>query len=208
VKGFVSCTFMSRNMLVRAVSAFVFFWAFLILGTVASFYLLPDGALLAHNSIWGWDVSSVWMECILIFILNSAINALLMGCNQLSVPYRKPWLAVGYIAMFMQFAQSAITIGTWSFSMQAYYVPDLATRLLGSLDMAHRAMIWELTGMILIVSSTARSIVTIDENGEDVYARALKMFGLTTQDKIALGVGILLLAIAATIEALAVVNAW
>ncbi len=51
------------------------------------------------------------------------------------------------------FVQNAITLGTWSFTIDSV-APDLAGRLLRQFDLAHRSGFWEMSGLLLIACAS------------------------------------------------------
>ena len=62
------------------------------------------------------------------------------------------YLSVSYLALLTMFSINGVVLGTWFFSMAGEAVP-LFERIAGSLDLVHRAGLWEMMGQLLIAWS-------------------------------------------------------
>jgi len=205
VKRILCKTIMSEKTHLRVPSAVCLYLVCFYAVMVVSYYLLPDGLLISRNNLIQWTASSsVLVEGALLLGMNASIAAVIILFNQWGLPRKKAWIALGYLALFSQLTMAAITYGTYSFTMAKYYVSGLGERILRTFDIVHRAGLVEIIGMIIMVAATARMAVTMDD-GNERFAGAFKTFQMTGYDKLSFVLGFAMLAVAAIIEAIAIV---
>lgn len=112
------------------------------------------------------------------------------------------YLSLGYLAFFTMICVNAITLGTWSFSVETPAMP-LIDRIVRTFDLFHRAGLWEMTGQLFITCSLAH-IGIILTSGKITKTKKLKDIILTKSEISVAVAGILLMAIGAVIESVSI----
>ncbi len=144
----IKMLFSDERLSVRLAIAFIVFFALFFIATIASYALLPDGALTAKNSLSDFDLSNdIGTSAVQIFSWN-LLSVLVMGLASLFAFANRngTYLSYGYLGLGVQFIINAITLGTWSFTATAMAAPGLSARLFRAVDIFHRAGPWEMQG--------------------------------------------------------------
>ncbi len=197
----IKLLFSDRRISVRMVVAFIIFFALFFVATIVSYVLLPDGALIAKNSLSNINLSNdIVTSAVQIFSWNF-LGLLVMALASLFAFANRngSYLSYGYVGLGVQFLLNAITLGTWSFTATAMAAPALGARLLRAVDILHRAGPWEMAGQLLIVCALSR-ISIIRTCGKDIERRPFKSIRLTKAEISGIVMGLLFMAGAALIE--------
>lgn len=159
---------------VRIILAFVLYFTFFFTLAVLSYYLLPEEFLMGKNSLTDFETSTnLFTSTLQIFSFNLLSVVFIVIGNLFAFSNRNNgFIPYGYLALGLQFAINAITLGTWSFTVESI-APDLPGRLLRMFDIAHRAGLWEMMGQVLVMCATAR-IAIVKTNGKKVVNTSLK----------------------------------
>lgn len=159
---------------VRIILAVVLYFTFFFTLTVLSYYLLPEEFLMNKNSLTDFETSTnLFTSTVQIFSFNLLSVVFIVIGNLFAFFNRNNgFIPCGYLALGLQFATNAITLGTWSFTV-ASIAPDLPGRLLRMFDLAHRGGLWEMMGQVLVMCATAR-IAIVKTNGKEVINTPIK----------------------------------
>lgn len=182
--------------IMRTISFFVL-WFFIV--SIISYFILPEGILRSTNE--AKDIaehSTFWVLAMAIFIRNiiPAIG-LCIGCL-VAIQIKNVNYPFAYLGLFTMFSINGVTLGTWSFSQATSAAPPLWDRIVGSFDLIHRAGLWEMIGLCLLVAALSNAAIIRIIDGKAVVTP--KNFKLTKADFICLICGILLMIIAAIVE--------
>lgn len=173
---------------------------------IFSYYFLPEallrgktgatfemtGNLLSHTlQIFRWNLLSV--GCLLIGSLFSK-----------KTKKEKHYFSTGYTVFFVLIAINAITLGTWSFSVESVAVP-LTKRIIGLFQVNKNAGLIEMFGQLLILCSLA-NISLVRVCGKEIQTRKFSAIKLTTSEKIGTLLGLLLIFVGALIESHTILN--
>lgn len=180
----------------RTVSFFVL-WFFVV--SIISYFALPEGILRSSNEAKDIaEQASFWPLAMSILIRNMfPALGLCIGCL-VSIQIKKVNYPFAYLGLFTMFSINGVTLGTWSFSQAASAAPPLWDRMVRSFDLIHRAGLWEMTGLCLMVAALSNAAIIQIIDGKAVANP--KNFKLTKADWLCLACGILLLVIAAMVE--------
>lgn len=169
-----------------------------------SHWLLPEGLLRGWNPLQQWEESPrPWVLAAQLFAFN-LISVVVIAATSLFAGKRsgeRTYLSVAYSVLAVFLALNAVTLGTWSFSSApAGGVPGLGGRLLGLLDLTHRAATWEMAGQVLITCALA-GISVVRTSGRETTTRPLRQVRLTRAEVVAVVVGLVLMVTGAVVEA-------
>ncbi len=197
----IKLLFSDRRISVRLAVAFIIFFALFFVATIVSYVLLPDGALIAKNSLSNIHLSNDIVTSAVQILSWNFLGVLVMALASLFAFANRngSYLSYGYVGLGVQFLINAITLGTWSFTATAMAAPALGARLFRAVDIFHRAGPWEMTGQLLIVCALAR-IPIIRTCGKAVEHRPLKSVRLTKAEIAGIAVGLLFMVNGALIE--------
>lgn len=182
---------------------------------IVSYLLLPEGALRGRQPLQGWQESpEPALLAVQIFCFN-LVSVLLIALASLFArarPGRSGYLSVGYLVFFVLVGVNGVVLGTWSFSSAGAPVP-LPERLLGTFDLVHRAGLWEMAGQLLISCALAHSwlVRTVSaprsarqRTDRQTTTRRLREIRPPRAERLAVGAGLLLMALGAVIESHAI----
>jgi len=192
-----------KRILCLTVITFVLFFCV----TILSYYILPKGLLKGKTSDSTWFASdNSIILAVQIFAWNSisvivVIFASLFGKKK---ECENNYLSLGYLVFILLIIMNAVTLGTWSFSVETEAIP-LMDRMIGIFDIVHRAGIVEMLGQLFITCSLAGTGIVLT-NGKNTYIKKLKEVHLYKHEIIALVMGIIIMMIAAIIESGAINN--
>jgi len=169
--------------------------------TIISYYLLPEGLLKNKNPLTSWETSnSILISSMQIFLYNMLSIIVIISGSMLG--YKKEneqnYLSFGYAAFFAMICVNAITLGTWSFSVESPAIP-LIDRIVRMCDLFHRAGFWEMTGQLFITCSLAK-IAIVQTCGKSTKTKKFRDIILTKSEVAVLVAGILLMVMGAVIE--------
>ncbi len=172
---------------------------------IFSYFFLPEGLLRNKNPLQGWDPSDNVLKLSLQIFLYNLLSVLVILMASLFASKRADeadYLSAGYMAFFTLVCINAVTLGTWSFSVESEAVP-LIERIIGSFDLAHRAGLWEMAGQLLITCAIAH-IATVLSSGRDTVKRKISEIRLDNSEKVAILIGIVFMLIGAVVEGFAI----
>ncbi len=176
---------------------------------IISYYLLPQGFLLGKNSTLDWESSSnILISTMQIFAFNMMAAILVITTSIFPFPRKNPIMSSGCYVIILLFIINGITLGTWSFTSQvalSMEAPSLATRLLRTFDIFHKAGLWEMLGLIFIAGATAKIAVT-EVEGKEVFSKSFKKCKFTKKVIIYIVIGLCLMLTGALIESNAIIS--
>ncbi len=195
----------SENLKERIIWTFVIFFVIFFGVVILSYYFLPEGLLRNKNPMQNWDHSGGVLELSLrIFLYNLLSVFVILPASLFATkkPNEKNYISAGYTAFFTLVCINAVVLGTWSFSVESQAVP-LVARIIGSFDLAHRAGLWEMAGQLLICCAVAH-IAIVKSSGRDTLKRNIRDIRLTSMEKLAFLIGLILMMIGAVVEGFAI----
>lgn len=185
-----------RIIALTIIFVFVFFGV-----TILSYYLLPEGFLLNKNNLTNFDTSTSIILCTLqIFAWNmiSVVAVFIGSLFSKKNTEKQKYLSLSYYVFIVMVSFAAITLGTWSFSVNTEFVP-LLERIISMFNITERAGLVELYGMLLVTCSLAnKSLVMSIKN--KTTTKKIKDIKWNKKEIICTVCGILLMLIAAFIE--------
>jgi hypothetical protein len=190
-----------ENVLVRAISLWLLCFALLTVAWFVSYYFLPIGILRGVFPSANLPLGNTFFSVFLTIVLFNLIVAcgFTIVANLLSVKS----FPLGYFYPLIQIILYGIFLGTDSFGISH------GNRLFPSLTVFNGAGPYELTTYILIAAATAKISVynqTGWMGGSFLRNRKLSEIKLSHSETFAIALGILLLFIAAIIEALGILQ--
>jgi len=173
----------SENVYLRIATTYILFMVVFFSITTISYFFLPEGLLRSKNPAQNWDTSNnLLISTLQFFLFNQLSVAMILIGNTFSSRKNSEqnYFPIGYLAFFTQLSINAVTLGTWSFSIVTEAVP-LLDRIIGTFDLLHRGGLWEMSGQLLILCSTAKiSIIMTD--GKKTSVRSWKEVSLSKQE--------------------------
>ena len=182
-----------------------FFIAWFFIAAIISYFTLPDGILRSSNEAKDVSEQSSFLAFVFSIVIRNLIPAigLCIGCLA-AIRIRNCNYPFAYLGLFTMFTINGVTLGTWSFSVTHEAVPGLFPRLLRTFDLLHRAGLWEMVGMCLLVAALTNAAIVQISDGKPVIDA--KNFKLTKSEILCLVCGFLLLVVAAVVESNAVIT--
>lgn len=173
--------------------------------TVLSYYFLPTGFLMGKNGLLDFQTADNLFLCALqIFLYNMlSVAFIILGSGfarkkEGETAYR----SYGQVGFFVFVLLNAVTLGTWSFTVNTRSVP-LVARLLRTFDIVHNAGLLEMYGQLLITAGLATKYLVMTE-GKKTTARKFSEISMNRAERITLFCGFLLMAAGALVEARAI----
>ncbi len=195
----------SNSLKERVIFAFLLFLILFFGVLIISYLLLPEGLLKNKNPLQSWDTSSNTAVLTMQIFFYNMLSVLVIFLSSLFGQKKeqdKDYLSIGYTTFFGMICLNAIILGTWSFSVQSEAVP-LLNRITRTLDLAHRAGLWEMTGQLLITCSLAHISIVLT-NGKNTTTKKFRDIHLTWLEKLTLVMGFILMFIGAVVESIAI----
>lgn len=195
----------SNKLAVRLIWTYLAFWIVFLGVTIISYYFLPEGLLKNKNPLTSWETANnILMASMQIFFYNMLSIIVIFSGSLFGTRKEdeQDYLSLGYMAFFAMICINAITLGTWSFSVETPAMP-LIDRIVRIFDLFHRAGLWEMTGQLFITCSLAH-IGIILTSGKITKTKKLKDIILTKSEISVVVAGILLMAIGAVIESVSI----
>ena len=174
-------------------------------GMILSYFLLPEGLLKDKNPLQNWEPSSnIVILTMQIFFYNmlSVLTIAFASLFGKKKDKEQNYLSVGYAVFFTQMAINSIVYGTWSFSLGGEAIP-LLNRITRTVDLAHRAGLWEMTGQLLITCSLAH-ISTVLTSAKDTVTRKIRDIRLNKAEIAGILTGFALMLTGAVVESIAI----
>lgn len=195
----------SHNLKERMIySLFIFFVLFISI-TILSYYILPQGILKGKIPSSNVEVSNnLVISTLRIFAVN-LISVIFIFIGSLFNQKRngeKNYYSIAYNVFFMLISINAITLGTWSFSVETQ-APSLIDRLLGMFNIIKRAGLWEIIGQLFITCSISH-IGLLLTNDKETITRSIKSIKLSKSEIVCIILGFIFMLIGALVESIAI----
>lgn len=175
--------------------------------TIFSYFLLPDGFLLKKNNVTNFKTSENFIICaVQIFSYNMISIAVIIFGSLFAHKKEgeKGYKSYGCLGFFVFIILNAITLGTWSFTVNTNSVP-LMERIIRTFDIMQNAGLLEMYGQLLITSALMTKYLVMTE-GKNTTTRRLKDLKIETSEIITFICGLLLMFAGALIESNAIVS--
>lgn len=175
--------------------------------TILSYYLLPEGFLLKKNSIIDFKTSENLFVCAIQIFLYNMMSVIFIVLGSLFAQKKekeKCYKSYGYLGFFVFISLNAITLGTWSFTVNTNSVP-LVGRILRTFDIVHNAGLLEMYGQLLITSALATKYLVLTE-GKKTTTRKIRDLKIEKSEIITLICGFVFMLTGALVESNAIVR--
>lgn len=195
----------SDNLKERLIYSLSIFFVLFISITILSHYILPQGILKGKIPSSNVEISNNFMISALRIFAVNLISVIFIFIGSLFNQKRngeKNYYSIGYNVFFMLISINAITLGTWSFSVETQ-APSLIDRLLGMFNIIKRAGLWEIIGQLLITCSIAH-IGLVLTNGKETITRSMKSVKLSKSEIVCIILGFIFMLVGALVESIAI----
>ncbi len=175
--------------------------------TILSYYLLPDGFLLKKNSIADFKTSENSFICGIQIFMYNMLSIVFIVFGSLFAQKKegeKYYKTYGYLGFLVCISLDAITLGTWSFTVNENSVP-LMDRIIRTFDIIHNAGLLEMYGQLLITSAFATKYLVMME-GKKTTTRKITDLRIEKMEIITLICGFMLMLVGALVEGYAIVH--
>ena len=175
--------------------------------TILSYYLLPEGFLLNKNNGTNFNTSTNIIICTLQIFAWNMISVVAIFIGSLFSKKnndKQQYLSLSYLVFIILILLSAITLGTWSFSVNTESVP-LLERIISMFNITERAGLVELYGMLLITCSLANKSLVMSIKNKTI-TKKMKDIKWNKKEIICAICGMLLMLIAAFIESKSIIG--
>lgn len=175
--------------------------------TILSYFLLPDGFLLRKNSVSDFKTSENFLICAVQIFLYNMISIVVTIFGSLFAKKKegeKYYKSYGYLAFFVFISLNAITLGTWSFTVNTGRVP-LMGRIVRTFDIIHNAGLLEMYGQLLITSVVTTKYLVMTE-GKNTTTRKITELKIEKSEVVVLVLGFVLMFVGALVESNAIVR--
>lgn len=174
--------------------------------TILSYFFLPDGFLLKKNSVADFKTSENFIICAMQIFSYNMISIVVIILGSLFAHKKeggKVYKSYGYLGFFVFIILNAITLGTWSFTVNTNSV-SLLERILRTFDIIHNAGLLEMYGQLLITGALATKYLVMTE-GKNTTTRKFRELEIKKSEIIIFICGLLLMFAGALIESHAIV---
>ena len=204
--NFIKRKLKNDNLIVRIAFCTICFLGLFLAATILSYFLLPEGILIGKQSANFETSANIFYSSIQIFMWNMiSVTVIVIGSLFAQKKIEdKNYLSIGYTVFFVLIIINAVTLGTWSFSVQTEAVP-LMERIVGFFNIINNGGLLEMLGQLFIVTSLA-SISIILINAKKTTTKKLSDIKLNKFEKIGVLIGIALIYLGALIESVAIVS--
>lgn len=175
--------------------------------TILSYFLFHDGLLLKKNSVTDFTTSENVILCAMQIFSYNMLSVIVVIFGSLFAHKKegeKVFQSYGYLGFFALITLNAITLGTWSFTVNVNSVP-LMERIIRTFDIVHNAGLLEMYGQLLITSALATKYLVMTE-GKNTTTRRLSDLKIDKSEIIIFIGGLILMFIGALIESHAIVG--
>ena len=175
--------------------------------TILSYYFLPEGFLLNKNNGTNFNTSTNIIICTLQIFAWNMISVVAIFIGSLFSKKnndQQQYLSLSYFVFIVLILFSAITLGTWSFSLKTESVP-LLERIISMFNITERAGLVELYGMLLITCSLANKSLVMSIKNKTI-TKKMKDIKWNKKEIICAVCGMLLMLIAAFIESKSIIG--
>lgn len=175
--------------------------------TILSYFLLPEGFLLKKNSVTDFTTSKNFLVCAMQIFSYNMLSIVVVIFESLFARKKegeKCYKSYGCLGFFVFIILNAITLGTWSFTVNTNSVP-LMERIIRTFDIVHNAGLLEMYGQLLITGSLATKYLVMTE-GKNTTTRKIMDLKMKRSEIITLIGGLLLMFAGALIESHAILR--
>ena len=175
--------------------------------TILSHFLLPEGFLLKKNSVADFKTSENFLVCAMQIFSYNMLSILVVILGSLFARKRegeKCYKSYGCLGFFVFITLNAITLGTWSFTVNTNSVP-LMERILRTFDIMHNAGLLEMYGQLLITGALATKYLVMTE-GKNTTTRKIRDLRMERSEIITIIGGLLLMFAGALVESHAILR--
>ena len=175
--------------------------------TVFGYYFLPEGFLLKKNGVADFKTSENLFLCALQIFMYNMISVVFIILGSLVAQKKEGetcYKTYGYVGFFVFISLNAITLGTWSFTVNTNSVPLLG-RILRTFDIVHNAGLLEMYGQLLITSALATKYLIMTQ-GKKTTTRKITDIEMKKSEVFVLICGFLLMLVGAFVESNAIVG--
>lgn len=197
----------SDNLYERIITLTIIFFLVFFGITILSYYLLPDGFLLNKNNETNFDTSMNIIICTFqIFAWNmiSVVAVFISGLFSKKNDCKQKYLSLSYFTFIVLVSLAAVTLGTWSFTVNAKSVP-LFERIISMFNITERSGLVELYGILLITCAISNKSLIMTMKNKTI-TQNIKNIKWSKKEIICVVCGILLVLIAAFIESRAIIG--
>lgn len=197
----------SDNLSERIITLTIIFFLIFFGITILSYYLLPEGFLLNKNKKTNFDTSMNIIVCTFqIFAWNmlSVVAIFISSLFSKKNNDKQKYLSLSYFVFIVLVLLAAITLGTWSFTVNDESVP-LFERVISMFNVTERAGLIELYGQLLITCSVSNKYLVMTYKNKTT-TRNIRNVKWAKIEIICLIIGILFMLMGAFIESNAILS--
>ena len=168
---------------------------------------MPEGFLLKKNSVTDFTTSKNFLVCAMQIFSYNMLSIVVVIFESLFARKKegeKCYKSYGCLGFFVFIILNAITLGTWSFTVNTNSVP-LMERIIRTFDIVHNAGLLEMYGQLLITGSLATKYLVMTE-GKNTTTRKIMDLKMKRSEIITLIGGLLLMFAGALIESHAILR--
>lgn len=192
----------------RVLFLYIWFFVLLILATVISYFVFPEGFFrgkhpginkleLSSNLFSTWKMIFLYnMMPLMIIIISSLYTAKYKFTNQRFIP-------MGYFAFTSLTVLFGVYLGTWSFDISSE-APNLLYRIVSSFDITKHSGFLEFSSYLIGAAASYKISLWHCDSKKVLYRKPIKEIKLNNGEKILLLMSVVLLLLAALIEAAAI----
>ncbi|MGL6173525.1 MAG: hypothetical protein ACRC1P_02850 [Cellulosilyticaceae bacterium] len=203
----LKCKLHDQSIMTRMIwCTFIFLIVFFSV-TIISYFVLPQGFLLSKNRMADFETSNTFWICTMQIFGYNMMSILLILIGSLVAKKKaneECYISYGYIGFVIYITLNAITLGTWSFTVNTNSVP-LIGRLLRTFDIMHNAGLLEMYGQLLITCGLANKYLLLTD-GKNTITRSVRELKFCRSEAIVLVIGLLLMLIGAGIESWGIIS--
>lgn len=197
----------SDNLYERIITLTIIFLLVFFGATILSYYLLPEGFLLNKNNKTNFDTSINIIICAFQIFAWNMISVVAIFISSLFGKKhndKQKYLSLSYFVFIVLVSLAAITLGTWSFTVNSESVP-LFERVISMFNISKRAGLLELYSILLITCALANKSLIMTMKNKTI-TKNIKDVKWNKKEIICVVCGLLLMLIAAFIESRAIIG--
>lgn len=197
----------SENVVTRILTLTILFLVVFFSVTVLSYCCLPEGFLLRRTKLTDFETSENIVLCALQIFMYNMISVVVIIAGSLIAQKKegeKSYKTYGCVGFFVLISLNAITLGTWSFTVNTNVVPLLG-RIFRTFDIVHNAGLLEMYGQLLITAAFATKYLLLAE-GKKATTRKIRDIKMKKSEVFVLICGFALMLVGAFIESNAIIS--
>ncbi len=178
---------------------------------IASYFLLPESVLRGKHPIIAnmrlpEGTLAITLQILAYNLMPLSLIVLANLLAQQSRRYPERFIPLGYLAMVTLTVICAMVLGTWSFEVVTE-PPSLLARLVGTLNITERSGLVELFAYLLAASSSFHLTRWFSDSKRIIRSLPWRELSLPMGDRFGLALSVLLLMVAAWVEAVSITAA-